>query len=615
MASTEKLVRLHKSLMQLSRGTGFIDYPRISKLKRISRACAEQLDVSRVSVWRLSKDNEVIVCEVLYILEADHYFKGAELRRSDFPEYFNAMEEDRIINADNAITDPRTCEFTEPYLIPNDISSMLDAPIYAAGKLQGVVCLEQVGEARVWDLAELSYVASLADSISMVNEHENWLKDRQQLEFLEQYDSLTGLETRNNFQKRLEFDLQGELDPDRTRVLVLLGLDFFASINDNYGHKTADSLLVALARLLEFVTQPYHCRLARVGGDLFGIWLPDLKNTEQLDLLNNKLKTITDNPIKTEDDTLVSVSFSSGIVIYPTESSGQANPMRCAEIALQRAKSESRGSEQYFSLEWLEQLKQKRSLENELIAALDNSELVAHYQPILSTKNEKVIGLEALVRWRHPTRGLIPPGQFLPLAKKLGLMERLGSFMLKQAAGDIKRLHDQGSTIAWVSVNISSEQLYNSQLSQQIADILHEHDLPPESLELEIVEELISQDSALVRAQLTALSELGIRLAIDDFGTGYSSLSRLKHMPVTKLKVDKSFVDGLPHSEDDCCITQSIIGLAKGLEIELVAEGVEYKEQAEYLMEAECEYVQGFYYAKPMPLNDLLVRDKKLEAV
>ena len=611
MPSIDKLVRLHKSLMTLSRGAGFIEYPRISKLKRITRACAEQLDASRVSVWKLSEDNQEIVCEVLYILETDDYFKGAELKRVDFPEYFNAMSEDRIINADNAITDPRTSEFTEPYLIPNGIASMLDAPIYAAGKLHGVVCLEQVGDARVWDLAELSYVASLADSISMINEHENWLTDREQLEFLEQYDSLTGLERRNNFQKRLEFDLQGELDPDRTRVLMLLGLDFFGSINDNHGNKTADSLLIALARLLELVTQPYHCRLARVGGDLFGIWLPDLKNTEQLDLLNNKLKTITENPIKTEDDTLVSVSFSTGVVIYPTESSGQANPMRCAEIALQRAKSESRGNVQYFSLEWLEQLQSKRSLENELIAALDNSELVAHYQPILSTKNEKIIGLEALVRWQHPTRGLIPPGQFLPLAKKLGLMERVGSYMLKQAAGAIKHLHDKGSSIAWVSVNISSEQLYNSQLSQQIEDILNEFDLPPEALELEIVEELISQDSALVRAQLAALSELGIRLAIDDFGTGYSSLSRLKHMPVTKLKVDKSFVDGLPHSEDDCCITQSIIGLAKGLEIELVAEGVETKPQAEYLTKANCEFVQGFYYAKPMPLSDLLMIDQK----
>lgn len=615
MASIEKLIRLHKSLMTLSRGNGFIDYPRISKLKRITRACAEQLNVSRVSVWRLSENHEKIVCEVLYILDCDQFYKGAELQRSEFPQYFKAMSEDRIINADNAITDSRTSEFTEPYLIPNDISSMLDAPIYAGGQLQGVVCLEQVGEARVWDLAELSYVASLADSISMVNEHEVWLKDREQLEFLEQYDSLTGLEKRNNFLRRLEFDLQETPDPDRVRVLMLLGIDFFASINDTHGHQTADSLLVSLSRLLEFVTQPYKCRLARVGGDIFAIWLPDLKSTEQLEFLTKKLKTITEHPIKVGDDSELTVSFSTGAAIYPSKEDDFPSPMRSAELALQRAKDETRGTVQYFSLEWFDQLKHRRSLENELSHALDAGQLVAYYQPILSTADETVIGLEALVRWQHPERGLILPGQFLPLAKKIGLMSRLGSYMLNQAASDIKRLQDDGSDIAWVSVNIASDQFYDSSLSQEIADILHKNDLSATALELEIVEELIGQDSALVRAQLMALSELGVRLAIDDFGTGYSSLSRLKHMPVTKLKVDKSFVDGLPHSENDCCITQSIIGLAKGLKIELVAEGVESAAQAEYLKKAHCEYVQGFYYARPMPLDDLLDKYVGLKAV
>lgn len=615
MASVEKLIRLHKSLMTLSRGNGFIDYPRISKLKRITRTCAEQLNVSRVSVWRLSEDHEKIVCEVLYILDCDEYYKGAELQRSEFPQYFKAMSEDRIINADNAITDSRTSEFTEPYLIPNDIASLLDAPIYAGGKLQGVVCLEQVGGARVWDLAELSYVASLADSISMVNEHEVWVKDREQLEFLEQYDSLTGLEKRNNFLRRLEFDLQETPDPDRTRVLMLLGIDFFAAINDSHGHKTADSLLVALSRLLEFVTQPYKCRLARVGGDIFAIWLPDLKSTEQLEFLAKKLKTITEHPIKAGDDSELTISFSAGVAIYPTEGEDFPSPMRCAELALQRAKDETRGTVKYFSLEWLDQLKHRRSLENELTHALDAGQLVAYYQPILSTVDETVIGLEALVRWQHPERGLILPGQFLPLAKKIGLMSRLGSYMLNQAVRDIKQLQDHGSDIAWVSVNIASDQFYDSSLSQEIADILHKNDLSATALELEIVEELIGQDSALVRAQLMALSDLGVRLAIDDFGTGYSSLSRLKHMPVTKLKVDKSFVDGLPHSENDCCITQSIIGLAKGLKIELVAEGVESAAQAEYLKKAHCEYVQGFYYARPMPLADLLDKYVGLKAV
>lgn len=606
MASVEKLIRLHKSLITLSHGRGFIEHPRITKIKRIIKSCAEQLDVSRVSVWRLEKERQRIECEALFLLENGQFYQGAELFQQDFPDYFRAIAEDRIINADNAITDPRTREFTNPYLIPNGIHSMLDAPIFYAGELSGVICLEQVGSHRQWDMAEMSYVASLADNISIVNEHESWLQDREQLAFLEQFDPLTGLEKRNNFQKRLDFDLQDTPDPKRTRALVLIGLDAFGEINDRYGHKSADILLKAFANFLMKTTQPNNCRLARVGGDLFAIWLPDLPDVTELEVLLDQLKDISVTPILTDEEQEVCLSFSSGVVIYPTAGEPPASPMRCTELALQRAKEANRGSVCYFSMEWLEELQQRHIMEKELLDAFSGNQLQAFYQPVFCARTSRIIGLEALVRWIHPETGCIAPAAFLPLVKRLGLMERLGELMLNHACRDIKAFKELSSSLRWVSVNIASEQLYDPALASDIADILNKYELPADALELEIIEELISQDSSLIREQLDALSELGVRLAIDDFGTGYSSLSRLKHMPVSKLKIDKSFVDGLPDSEDDQCISQSIIGLAKGLKLELVAEGVENKSQVDYLKDSDCGYFQGYYFARPMPYEEIV---------
>jgi len=210
-----------------------------------------------------------------------------------------------------------------------------------------------------------------------------------------------------------------------------------------------------------------------------------------------------------------------------------------------------------------------------------------------------------LVRWQHPTQGLITPFHFLPLAAELGLMTRLGSFMMRQACSDISKLRKSGTDVKWVSINLSADQLYNTQLISEVESLLSEFNLPSNVIEFEIIEELISHDSDIVRSQLLAIAKLGIKLSIDDFGTGFSSLSRLKHLPVSKLKIDKSFVDGLPDSVDDQCIAQSIIGLAKGMNLDIVAEGVENLAQGEWLIDHGCDFLQGYFYAKPTNFDSI----------
>lgn len=611
MDINEKFIGLHKSLMELSHEDGFVERDRQSRLKGILSLCAKELSVSRVSIWALNESKDSLQCELVYIRKDKQFEHGEILLRQDFPAYFKAILTNRLINADDASQDPRTSEFTENYLNLFNIKSMLDAPIFTAGKFYGVLCIEQAEQFKVWDIAEMSYAASVADTISLINEHDVWVAAKEKVEFLERCDSLTGLENRRFFQRRLEGDAERIKGLSQVRALVLIGLDYFTEINDTYGPLVADYILTNLADRYQTLSNQEKCLLSRVGGDVFAFWLQGVNSKQQLDDLLKAVERETHRVITIADSKPIEPSGSIGVFTYPQKGLDIYNPIRCAEVAMERSKTQNRGSITYFSVDWINQIQSRKSREGELLTAFDENQLAAFYQPIVSSKSKRVVGLEALVRWQHPSKGLISPFHFLPLVSELGLMGKLGDFMIRQACHDIKILRAAGIDVQWISVNLSADQLYNPSLTSDIEKILREFEVPSHVLELEIVEELISQDSEIVRSQITAISNLGVRLSIDDFGTGFSSLSRLKHLPVSKLKIDKSFVDGLPHSEDDKCITRSIIGLAKGLKLDLVAEGVELEQQADWLIEEGCDYIQGYLYSKPVEFNCLIESLKK----
>lgn len=601
--SVGKLIELHKSLMVMRYGDTYGDVSRELKLRRIIRFCAERLDVKRVGIWAMNGDRDQIRCEALYLRDREEYQEGMLLLEKDYPVYFEAIHDDRLINADDACQDPRTREFADTYLKPHGISSMLDAPIFAGGQLVGVLCIEHVGPRRHWDLADISYAAAVADTISTINEQELWEQARLQTEFLEQYDSLTGLVNRYVFQQRIDRDVQDH--PRDPHVLVLLGLDGFTALNDKYGQQQADQVLRSLGQRFQDSVSGESCLAARLGGDVFGFWLTEVRDTLQVDELLATIRWVLEEPVQTEEGTTIQVDGTMGVFSYPYEGEGMPDPVRGAEIAMRNAKKDEPGSVGYFSAKWYQQLLQKQKQAEELMQAFEARQLRAFYQPIMGgVEVQSRIGLEALVRWQHPERGILAPGHFLALVAELGLMKRLGDFMLRQACEDARNLRQKGHRLGWISVNLSAEQLYSPTLVEDVQRLLQEYELPGDCLELEIVEELIGRDSELVLAQLRGLSALGVSLSIDDFGTGYSSLSRLKDLPVSKLKVDKSFVDGLPHSEDDQCITRSIIGLAKAMRLQLVAEGVETLAQAEWLRQEAIDYLQGYLFAKPMSLND-----------
>jgi len=599
MNDSQKFIKLHNSLMTLSHQKDFIDYPLHKKIQSITKSCAEHLKVARASIWALNDTRDKISCKVLYSRDRDVFEECDDLSEQDFPSYFKAIKTDRLIDASNTFTDPRTCEFSDVYLRPLNIHALLDAPIFAVGKLYGVLCLEQTGEPRVWDVAEMSYVAAAADTVSLANEHELWLKALEESALYERCDRLTGLENRLFFQQRLDRDQKKEISS--CSALLLLGLDNFTEVNERLGHQVANDILRQVADNLEKIAQRNHCWTARVGGDQFSLWVPRLADKDRLASIVGAIQSSLTSIQKIDDGAM---GASVGVALSPVGEIVDGLFHR-AEAALQRAKYHKRGSVEYFSSSYEDEVNQRRQLEQELMIAFDEGQICAHYQPIINYKDLSCAGIEALVRWQHPVRGLLAPYEFLGLVTELGLMSRLGEIVLRQSCELMSGLRQEGIAVGWVSVNLSAEQLHNSSLVACIEGLLKEFDLPGSCLELEIVEEQIAYESALVQSLLSSLSDLGIGLSIDDFGTGHSSLSRLKHLPVKKLKIDKSFVDGLPNLEEDQCIASAIIGLAKGLGLMLVAEGVETREQALWLNEQGCEYLQGYYFSRPIGVDAL----------
>lgn len=601
MGRTKQLERFHSSLIQICDDSAYLRGGVRQKIEMLLRLASLQLNAARVSAWRYNPERTKIVCYCLYDFCSEKIDSGLELGIEDFPRYFEAMASNRVIVANDARQHYATSEFTEKYLSPMGIYSMVDTPIYSSDGQHGVLCVEDSQQDREWSVDEVSFIIAVADKISLALEHRAWQKASEKLRQANSIDPLTGLENRIAFQNRL--DEASAIDMYQRKALFVFGVDRFKDINDAIGYNQANEVLKEFSNSLRSLQDIQTSYPARISGDLFALWIPCIDGSmeqiiaEVMNLVGRQALVLPSGRIE--------FTVSLGAVETSDSRTSIDSLVRKAEIALARAKISGVGSHAIYDEKWLSELRSRKDTENDFLNALATEQLVPFYQPIIDSSTGKVAGLEALVRWDHPDRGVLAPVFFLPLATEMRLMPQLGELMLSQVIRDIAE-NDSLRRLSWISVNLSSEQLYSNTLLRLIASLLSEHDIPGDLLELEIVEELISYDTKLVVQQLNAIAELGVRFSIDDFGTGYSSLARLKHLPVSKIKIDRSFVDGLPSDESDCCIANSIIGMAKGLDLAIVAEGAENKEQADWLIQNECHYIQGYYFAKPMALDELL---------
>jgi len=387
-------------------------------------------------------------------------------------------------------------------------------------------------------------------------------------------------------------------------AVIVVDLDGFRSINDLLGNQMGDQLMIdAATRLRNLIrTEDY---VARLGGDEFSIVVDNLSDVHSAVILVQKLIQEMAKPFPLSDYQ-AELSPSIGISYFPRNGVDAQTLLKTASAAASRAKEQGGRSYQFFSPELNDQALEILTITNRLRFALEHQEFKLYYQPRINLITGKVSGVEALIRWNNPQKGMIPPSVFIPLAEKRGLIGAIGEWVLKEACRQIKEWQLAGLPHLLVAVNLSIEQLRKSDLPISIGEILRSADVDAQSLELEVTESTAMNDAENATMALKVLSDMGIALAIDDFGTGYSSLSHLKRFPVTYLKIDQSFVQGIPSDKNDVAIVETIIGMAKNLGMLLIAEGVETREQLEFLQNAGCDEAQGFFFSEPIPPDELV---------
>ena len=418
------------------------------------------------------------------------------------------------------------------------------------------------------------------------------------MSYLAQHDSLTDLPNRILFNDRLTHAL-GLARRRRQKLAVLfLDVDRFKHINDSLGHAIGDRLLQSVAqRLLDCVRR--SDTVSRQGGDEFVILLSEVAHPEDAAVSAEKILQAMSAPHRIGQHD-VHHTMSIGIVTYPDDGTDAETLVRNADFAMYHAKNSGRNNYQFFKPEMNVRAVERQSLENGLRDAIDRKEFVLHYQPKMNLETGAIIGVEALIRWHHPERGLVPPVQFIPIAEDCGFIVPIGQWVLREACHQARAWQDSGLRPVRIAVNVSAVELRASDFVAGVNDILTETGLDPRYLELELTESFLMQDSKSTVAVLQALKGMGVQLALDDFGTGYSSLSYLKRFPIDTLKIDQSFVRDLTTDADDASIVTAVISMGKSLHMGVVAEGVETREQLAFLREQSCPEGQGYYFSRPV---------------
>lgn len=440
------------------------------------------------------------------------------------------------------------------------------------------------------------YVAVFSD-ISAIKHTER------ELAHLVHHDPLTNLPNRLLFNDRAAQALAAAQVNKRGCALLLLDLDHFQNINDSLGHNIGDQLLKAVADRLKLVIDP-GVTLARLGGDEFAILSENCAQVGQAADLAQLIVNVLKEPYELEEHRLFS-TVSIGISLFPGDAQSAEQLLRNADAALFKAKSNGRSGYALYTEELTAHAQQRVETASELRRALEQGELQVYYQPVHDLFSGKMIGAEALVRWQHPQRGLVPPGEFIPIAERTGLIADIDMWVMRQACQQMVRWLGDGKVLDFVACNVSSRLFAHREMYKQVAQVLDDTGLEPSRLEVEVTESAVMDDHEVALEQLHRLRDLGLRLAIDDFGTGYSSLLRLKRLPVQKLKIDQGFVAGLPGDDDDVAIVRVIIALARSMGMAIHAEGIEQSEQARFLLEHQCDMGQGYWYGRPVPARDL----------
>jgi diguanylate cyclase (GGDEF)-like protein len=429
------------------------------------------------------------------------------------------------------------------------------------------------------------------------------------------HDTLTGLPNRHLLNDRMIQAIAYADRSDHLVALVFIDLDNFKLINDSLNHTAGDQLLKAVANRLQSAIRPVDT-IARLGGDEFVLILYDLASEELISHEIERINQVFAAPFFIDKHEIF-VSYSAGFSLYPQDGKDTETLLMKADVAMYRAKEQSGNSFQFYAPEMHTKINDRLLLESTMRHALESQQFYLVYQPQIDLKTNKIFGMEALIRWSHPSMGMLPPDKFISLAEHTGLIVPIGAWVIKAACEQLKAYQNDGLKNLTVAVNLSGRQFKEINLVPSIAKILQDTGITGELLELELTESVLMDHSIEFVSVLHQLKSMGIKLAIDDFGTGYSSLSYLKRFPMDKLKIDQSFIKDISMGGDDAAIVKAIIYLGHSLNLQVIAEGVETKEQMDFLTLNNCNEGQGYYYDLPLNANDFrnfVERHNKLHA-
>jgi diguanylate cyclase (GGDEF)-like protein/PAS domain S-box-containing protein len=425
----------------------------------------------------------------------------------------------------------------------------------------------------------------------------------ERVQYLAYYDALTGLPNRTLLGDRLTKALADARRQKYKIALLFLDIDRFKDINDSLGHSVGDLFLQEVAERIKSFAREQDT-VARLGGDEFLVMLTHIEDISDAAVAAERLMDAMTAEFVVEGHPL-NVSCSVGISIFPQHGADGEALMKNADAAMYSVKENGRNNYRFFIEDMNAQVAERLSLENGLRKALDKNEFFLVYQPQMDIATKMITGLEALIRWQHPSLGLVPPDKFIGIAENSGLIVPIGEWVLRTACRQAKKWQDEGIPALSVAVNVSAVQFRQTGFCELIQRVLRETELDPQYLELELTESLLFAKADVTISVLKELKSMGLTLAIDDFGTGYSSLSYLKRFPVGKLKIDRSFVRDIAVNPDDAAITTAIISMAKSLNLKVVAEGVENEAQMSFLRAHQCDAVQGYYFGRPLAVEDV----------
>lgn len=431
----------------------------------------------------------------------------------------------------------------------------------------------------------------------VTDEIEAQQESRQQIRQLSYFDPVTGLLNMGRFQEAAQEELATLEHEHRSGAVLRVNLNRFRYINESYGEAAGNELLISVAERISSELDE-DVLICRSFADEFIVFLNRISNPLQIHTIASKLYDSLKQPFIMADGE-ISISFAMGISIFPDDGADVSVLLKHAELAMKEAKTENISNPHYFDYYLMDKLIERMNMEKRLPRALADGEFELFYQPKINAVTMEIIGMEALLRWNDPEKGMISPASFIPIAEECGFIVELGEWVLWEACRTNKRWQDQGLPKLPISVNVSAVQFKHPQFVQTVGTVLEKTGLAPEFLELEVTESLLNEP-ALIKDRLDSLKGRGINLSIDDFGTGYSSIFYLKELPLQILKIDRTFIQNTPHSQRDSLLLRSIIQLGKSLGLTVLAEGVETEQQLKFLRENDCDQIQGYYYSRPV---------------